>query len=57
MPIVEDTSPRYIVECDECGEKVGSEEYGGWILFEDRATAEAETAEWSWRLVDMKLGG
>ena len=49
-PIVEYKVKPFSVVCDECCEPIGGEDYGGAILYETRAEAEAQILEWNWTL-------
>ncbi len=51
MPLVTITDPHYKIVCDECGEADGSEDYGGWILYEDPLDALRNAQESGWRVV------
>lgn len=42
----------WVVRCDNCGDAIGAEDYGGPILFDDKAEAERECVDWQWRLAE-----
>jgi hypothetical protein len=54
-PIVRYKTRPYAVECDECGEQIGSEDYGGPILFDSRDEAKAQIRDWNWELKGTRV--